>query len=147
MAKFSFNLQSVLNIKVKMEEQKKIELGNANKELFNEKEILRKLTYEKTKFVKEFYDKNNNVVKAKDLLSLNVAIKYYNDEIVEQKIRIEKAEKKVEIKREELKKAVIEKKTFESLKEKALLDFMENLKKDENMIVDEIVSYKYNSNQ
>lgn len=145
MAKFVFNLQNVLNIKEKMEDQKKIELGNANRELQFQQQKLNQLVIEKEKFINEFHKKKGTKIKARDLSKVNTAIKYYLDKITEQKELVNNAKNKVKIKREELKAAVVEKKTYERLKEKALLDFMEEIKSEENKIVDEIVSYKYNS--
>ena len=40
MAKFIYKLQSILNLKEKMEDQKKIELGNATTFLINQEDIL-----------------------------------------------------------------------------------------------------------
>jgi flagellar FliJ protein len=144
MAKFVFRLQNVLNIKEKIEEQRKIELGNANQYLQQQKKLLQLFVIEKDKYISEFHKKNGKSVKAKDLATLNISIKYFRDKIVEQNNNVISAEEKVNLKREELKQAVVDKKTYEKLREKSYLNYMEELKVEENKIVDEIVSYKYN---
>lgn len=143
MGKFNFRLASILNIKEKFEEQKEIELGNAMIELNQQLERLEGIQLEKSKFVIAFESKHGKSIKAKVLIELNSAIRYYAKEIKQQQIRIDRAGEKVELKREELKKAVLERKTYEKLKERALEDYMEREKVEDNKLLDEIVSYKY----
>lgn len=147
MARFKFNLENVLNIKVKMEEQKKMELGNANKILVNLQEELLEIDAQRVQYINDFYEEKGKVLKAFDLAKLNKYIKFYNDRMKEQKIKINQAECVVEEKREELKQALFEKKKYEVLKERAYERYAEEEKQEENKIVDEIINYKYRSNE
>lgn len=141
MAKFTFKLQSILNLKEKLEEQKKIELGNATIYLNKQKALL--ITYQTSlgDLIDELYGKRGKSVYAKEFLKLSTAIKYYEDEIQHQKEVIRDAEIIVEQKREALNKALIEKKTFEKLKEFALEKYLHEEQLENHKQVDEIISY------
>ena len=141
MAKFTFKLQSILNLKEKLEEQKKIELGNATTYLIQQEALLKTLQSSLEDLIDELYGKNGKSVYAKELVKLNVAIKYYEEEIQNQKEVILKAQKMVEQKREALNKALIEKKTFEKLKEFALEKYFLEEQLQANKQLDEIISY------
>lgn len=141
MARFTFNLQSILNIKEKLEEQKKIELGNATTYLIKQEEILKNYQISLEGLTHELYKKEGKSVYAKELVSLNTAIKYYEDAIQNQKEVIIKGKEVVEQIREALNKAIIEKKTFEKLKEFALEKYIQEEQMISNKQLDEVISY------
>ena len=63
--------------------------------------------------------------------------------ILQQRHRVKKAESQVETARARLQEAMIERKTYEKLKEKAFEEFKKEVAKEENKETDELVSYVY----
>lgn len=145
MAIFRFELESVLKIKEKMEEQRKIELGNATIFLDTQTQMLMDLKISQRKLIDLFNQKNGKRILAKEIIELNVAIKYYDDAIKDQKKVIEDAKEVVEQKRVALNAALIERKTYEKLKELALENYMKEEQSEGFKQLDEIVSYKYST--
>lgn len=145
MAIFRFELESVLKIKEKMEEQKKIELGNATIFLDTQIQILIDLKGSQRILIDLFNEKNGKRILAKEIIEINVAIKYYDDAIKDQKKVIEGAKEVVEQKRVALNAALIERKTYEKLKELSLENYMKEEQSESFKQLDEIVSYKYST--
>ena len=63
--------------------------------------------------------------------------------IAEQQKRVEAAERKLEQARQRLTEVMMERKTHETLKEKAFQQFLLDLKREESKEVDELTSYTY----
>ncbi|PKM95711.1 MAG: flagellar export protein FliJ [Firmicutes bacterium HGW-Firmicutes-1] len=141
MGRFTFKLQNVLGIKEKIEEQKKIELGNAMIYLAKQEEIFSAHKDALNLHIQTFNEKNGKSVLAKELIELNGYIKYYKDAIQFQKNIINEAKEMVEMKREALNKALIEKKTYEKLKELALENHLLEEQAQNNKQTDELNSY------
>ncbi|QUH31440.1 flagellar export protein FliJ [Vallitalea guaymasensis] len=143
MAKFQFRLQNILSVKEKFEEQKRMELSNANQLLEIEERRLTQLI--------TLRDNNNNLYKkmvsdritVKDIRDFGEKNKYYTNVVLEQNITVTKANSRVESIRDELKEALIEKKMYEKLKENAYEEYYKEECKEEQKHLDEIVSYKY----
>lgn len=143
MAKFQFRLQNILSVKEKFEEQKRMELSNANQLLEIEERRLTQLI--------TLRDNNNNLYKkmvsdritVKDIRDFGEKNKYYTNVVLEQNITVTKVNSRVESIRDELKEALIEKKMYEKLKENAYEEYYKEECKEEQKHLDEIVSYKY----
>ena len=145
MARLNFRLQGLLNIKVQLEKQKKLELADAMQTLHSEIQALQPLKQAMRNELEAFDETNNKTMHPLEFKQLSSAIKYYEEEIKMQKKRIANEEKNVVEKRELLNKAVIERKTYEKLKEIEIDHFMLELQVQEQKQLDEIVSFKYNS--
>ena len=65
------------------------------------------------------------------------------DFIVSQKMRVEMAERKLEEARERLTEVMMERKTHETLKEKAFQIFLMEEKRQESKEIDQLTSYTY----
>ncbi len=147
MAKYVYRLQSLINIKEKLEEQKKNELAVENHKLNEEKQILNNFYHELNDLLKkQELEQENNI----NAFRLQLYIQYI-DKIkveIEKQIKVVKdQEDKVEVVRGELLEYTKAKKSLEKLKEKDYENYLEEEKKAEQKIVDEIVSYKYNSRE
>lgn len=145
MAKFKYRMQSILDIKMKLETQAKIAYGVANQKLREEQEklqtmILRRAGYEKT--LKQLMTGTIDVEKIaharSDVNSMKTLIR-------RQMIVVHKAEIEVEEARRKLNEVMKERKTHEILKEKALEEFKQELKAEESKEIDQLVSFTYNS--
>ena len=123
MAKFQYKLQSVLDIKEKLESQEKIAFGLAAAKLQEEQEILQNLMIQKAGYDK----KARKLVEGSiDLLEINIcrkAIETMKTRIRSQMINVHKAEKQLDIVRRRLNEVMIERKTYEKLREKKFEEF------------------------
>lgn len=145
MANFAYKMQNILNIKEKIEEQKRNELGQAMVIYQNEMDY----QYELESSLKENVDAFRNGHRQQHAVSefqrLNNNVKYYEDTLKVQKLVAARALSVVEQKREALKVALMEKQIQEKLKERAYEVFYEEEKDKELKILDEIVSFRYSS--
>lgn len=144
MAKFKFRLQSFLGVKEKIEEQKKNEYGKAIKILEEEKAKKQSLINQRLTNLNELKLKINTGINPNELQQYNNFMAYILKKIEEQDIVIEKSQKIVEKKREEVVNAMKERKMLEILKENKYVEYTKEEKKVEQKIIDEIVSFKYN---
>ena len=143
MAKFQFRLQNVLNIKEKFEEQKKMELSDANQALNIEENRLQHFTLLKDNNIGVFKDRIGSRITVKDIRDLGKINQYYSTVIDEQNVVVHKANNRVSCIKKELKEALIERKMYEKLKENAYTKYYQEEGKEEQKQLDEIVSYKY----
>lgn len=144
MAKFRYSLQSVLNIKVKLETQKKQEFAAAMNALREEEA---KLAFLEEK--KAFHE-----VKAKELLQGKLdfqdieenrqTILFLEGRIAQQKEHVKTAEDALEAARYALAEIIKERKIYENLREKAFEAFLQEENRAESKSIDELTSYTYN---
>ncbi len=147
MAKYTYRLQSLINIKEKLEEQKKNELAVENNKLNQEKQVLTELYQEMSSTLDKQEKEQKQSINA---IQLQLYINYTDKlkiEIKQQLDKVEKQEKKTEEVRLELLEYTKAKKSLEKLKEKDYENYLEEEKRAEQKLVDEIVSYKYNSKE
>ena len=140
---FRFELQPVLALKEKLEDNKKRELGLANtkhEKLIYEKDALNSLH---DKAYDEIRSQCNTSININSLRQFNHYTAHLHHQMKQKDIEIVKAAKEVEEKRNELLEAVKQRKILDNLKEIKFEQFRDEEVKAENQIVDEIVSYKY----
>ncbi len=140
---FKYKLEPILNLKEKMEDNKKRELGLANQLYERAKTEKAKLVEARNKAYEEAKMQNSNRVNIEHLKQLNQYLNYMKQEIHHKEQEVIKASIKVDEKRNELIEAVKERKILENLKEIKLEEYKEEETKKENNIIDEIVTYKY----
>lgn len=143
MAVFRYRMQSILDIKLKMETQAKQEFAQAKLVLDGEEERLAQLVKQR-----EFYEKQaEKLLKGKlDLLEISAnkeALLKTEEYILEQTIRVENAKQLLEKARENLKEIMQERKVQETLKEKAFEEFLLEEKHQESKEIDQLTSYTY----
>lgn len=142
MPKFTFRLQPVLNIRNQQEENLKNEMGKAIQKLEEEKQKLHSLEDKESQIVDEFNKKTKKTT-VKSLLQFNDYIGFLKSDIMTQKENVNKAAVNVDKVREELIKAVKNRKIMDKLKEKKKEEYVQEEKKLEHKTNDEIVSYDY----
>ncbi|MCL1998137.1 MAG: flagellar export protein FliJ [Turicibacter sp.] len=145
MAKFVFRLQTYLNIKEQLEEQKKNEYGAALKKLEDERERKRKLEHELGDNIDMFQHTLRTAIAIVEIRRYNSRIELLKTWIVEQDERIKSAERFAEQKRLELVEAMKEKKALETVKERNYEEYLIEENHAEQITVDGIVSYKYST--
>lgn len=136
-------MQSLLDIKSKLETQAKQEFAAAKMALDIENERLEELKKRKASYEAEAEALLNGALKVQDIRDNKNAILKMDDYIVIQKQQIRAAEAKVEAARQKLTGLMQERKMHEKLKEHAFEAFLEEEKKREGKEVDELTSYTY----
>lgn len=145
MARFQYNMQNILDIKVKLEDQAKSSYGEAKRKFEIQQEIYREIEAKK-----KFYEQKRKEIMTHQLIVSEM--KYYEncvqvmkDIMKKQELFLEQAKLEVSRKEQEMQKAVMERKTQEILREKKLEQFMMELKQQEDKENDQLVSFKYNN--
>ena len=143
MAKFRYRMQSILNIKLKMEEQAKMQFAQAQAKLNEEEEKLQKLKDRKSLYetdLKEQLQSKLNLLKIEELQN---AVMRMEEFIALQKREVDKVARVVEKERQKLTEVMMERKSHEKLKENAFEEFMQELNSAEGKEIDELTSYTY----
>lgn len=140
---FKFKLASVLSLKEKIEDSKKRELGAAT--LYKDRLISEKLELvaRREKVMEEVKAYNSKIVDVQSIRAFNVYNAYMKQAIEIKHKEVQEAQKKVEEKRAALLEAVKERKILDNLKDIQSEVFMEEEKRGEQRILDDVVTYKY----
>lgn len=143
MAKFIYSMQNLLNLKEKLEEQKKAAFGVAKAKLDEEERKLEEMFHKKEYYQQELIECFSSKLDLVAIRKNENAIKVIQTNIEYQKILIKQAERQVDLARIQLTEAMKERKTHEKLREKAFEAFKSELLHEESKEVDELVSFKY----
>lgn len=141
MARFSFRLQPLLNVKSQQEDNKKIELGKAMQRLEAERARLKSLETEKSDYIDEFNKKAVKTTVLK-LVEYNRYISLLTSKIKRQKENVNCASRNVDKIRGELIKVSSERKIFDKLKDSKYELFLKEQASEEQKLNDEIVSFR-----
>lgn len=136
-------MQSILNIKNKMETQARMEYGLARLRLNEEEEKLKKLRFRKQSYEQKATKLLKDALKVREIIDSQTAIKRMKEYIEEQCIVIRIEEKKVEEARLKLLAVMQERKTHEKLREKAFETFKQEENANERKEIDQLTSYTY----
>lgn len=147
MAKFFYRMQNILDIKLKLEEQAKQEYADAQYRYQQEVDKLEGLKRRRLDYLEEMRRAASDSLNVLELDRLNDAIFVMDDQIRIQKDQVFHALAEVERAREKLNESMQERKTHEKLKEHQFENFLQELNAEEMKEIDELVSYKYNSNE
>lgn len=143
MAKFVYRMQSILNIKVKMEEQAKMEFAAARMRLDEEEEKLSLLFERKETYQEEGRALRKNGLKVLEIMENRDAVGIMDEFIADQRYQVSLAERALEEARLRLQLAMQESKTQEKLRERAFEEFLHEENAKEAKEIDELVSYTH----
>ena len=143
MAKFKYRMQSILNIKEKLEEQAKNEFAAARMRLDEEEEKLRALEERKLFYEDEGRRLRESALNILDLSENKIAIDRMDEFIAAQQIEVNRASALLEQARINLTNAMQEAQIQNKLKEKAFEEFKKEINAQEAKEVDELTSYTY----
>ncbi len=143
MARFRYSMQSILNIKLKLETQAKQEFSAARMALDEEEERLEALFDRKSGYEREAEVLLSGRLNLRKIEDNKAAIRCMEDYIETQKRNVRVAEQRLEEARLKLAEVRMERKTHETLKEKAFQEFLMEEKKKESKEIDELTSYTY----
>lgn len=147
MSAFRYSLQSILNIKMKMETQARQEFSAAKALLDEEEGRLAQLVGRKTEYENKAHQLLMGALSVRDIADNKNAILTMDQYIEAQKQRIRVAEKRMNTARERLTEVMKDRKMHETLREKAFEEFVQEENKAESKSVDELTSYTYGQKQ
>ena len=143
MAKFTYKMQSLLNIKEKLEEQEKTAYGLAKATLNEEERRLAEFVAKKNRYIEEKRVEMSSSIHVQELTLLEHAIKSMEYRVEEQVLVVRRAEKAVMLAQTRLENAMKERKIQEKLKEHALDEFKLELEAKEQQEINELVSFRF----
>lgn len=143
MAKFRYRMQSILEIKKKLEEQAKNEFSAARAALNEEEDKLEQLKKRKEAYEDEGRALRENTLNIMDIIENKEALLRMDEFIADQQLNVKRAQDRMEEARLALQTAMQESKTQEKLREKAFEQFVKEENKRESKEIDELVSYTY----
>ena len=143
MARFRYRMQSILDIKEKLESQARQELAAAQAALREEEERLEALKERKAGYEEEAAGLLSGTLRVREIEENKTAILKMDEYILLQTDRIKTAQKQVDRARERLQEVMQERKMHEKLREHAFEAFLDEEKKQEGKEVDELTSYTY----
>ena len=143
MTRFSFRLESILQIKIKLEEQARMEFAAAKVHLLEEEEKLEALKARKTGYEQELKKLYMDDLDLKKINFTASAINIVDGQIRTQGFAVKRAEKQVEIATDKMNKVMQERKSMEKLKENKFAEYMREYNEEESKQTDELISYQY----
>ncbi len=143
MAKFRYRMQSILEIKKKLEEQAKNEFAAARAALNEEEDKLEQLKKRKEAYEDEGRALRENTLNIMDIIENKEALLRMDEFIADQQLNVKRAQDRMEEVRLALQTAMQESKTQEKLREKAFEQFVKEENAKESKEIDELVSYTY----
>ena len=145
MKKFRYSMESVLQIKLKLEDQAKIAYGTARMKLTQEEENLEKLKKRQRLLEAELRELRAGILDLYQIIQCEQAIEYTKTKIKQQITVVRNAAHRLEVARIRLNDAMVGRKTQERLKEKAFEEYIQEFDAEERKEVDELNSFNYNS--
>ena len=143
MAKFVYRMQSILDIKYKLEEQEKTAFGIASQRLQEENQKLQQLMLRRMEYEKRAGELAVGKIDVRAIHENKHAIDVMKTMIRDQITRVHVAEKNVELARNRLNAVMVERKAHEKLREKAFEEFQAELAAEEAKESDQLVSFTY----
>lgn len=143
MARFVYRMQSIFNIKAKMEDQAKMEFGTARAHLNEEEAKLEFLFNRKALYEEQGRELQKDCLKVREIIENRDSIARIKEFIQTQQECVALATKKLEEARVKLQNARLESRTQERLREKAFEDFVHDENVREGKEVDELTSYTH----
>lgn len=147
MAKFIYRMQSILNIKLKMEEQAKNSFAIARMRLDEEEEKLEAFFAKKKEYEDTYREMAQGSINILELNACKNAIEYTKNQIKRQLVEVKVAGKNLEAAQLRLNEAVKERKIQEKLRERAFEQFLVDLNDEEKKEIDELVSYRFEAGE
>lgn len=143
MAKFIYRMQSILNVKEKLETQAKNEFAEAKIRLDEEMAVLEALEARKAFYEEEGRRLREEELEVRKLQENQYAVDRMDEYIAEQKKNVAKAEKDLERARIKMVEAMQESQIHQKLRERAFEEFKRDLIAQESKEIDELTSFTY----
>lgn len=145
MAKFVYRMQSILDIKYKLEEQERTAYGIASQRLQEENKKLQQLMLRRMNYEKRAGELAVGRIDVRAIHENKRAIDTMKSLIRDQIMHVHAAEKEVELARKRLQAVMVDRKAHEKLREKAFEEFKSELAVEEAKEIDQLVSFSYHN--
>ena len=145
MVKFRYSMQSVLDIKYRLEDQAKGVYAAAKLRYEEEVEKKERLEEQKRRYEDALQKLMLNRLDFREIQFTKTGIEAIEDAIKKQKRAVAIAKHEMDAASERLRELMVERKTHEKLKEKALEEYQKESLDVERKETDEIVSYRFNN--
>ena len=136
--KFKFGLEKLLEIRIDKEEESKRKFTKTQRE--------KQETENKLIGLKENYEKYNGIEKGESVVYQKIKRNYLyalDKGILETEKNLEIKNKELEIRREDLIKKQIDRKTVDILKERKYIEYTKEAERKEQILIDELSLYSY----
>ena len=147
MAKFVYKMQSILNIKYKLEEQEKSKYRLAHQKYLESLDVLEEFKRRKKSYENQYKELMHGKLDVLELNFCKKSIDVWKEKIFFQEQVVNKRLDDENRARESLNEVMKERKIYEKLREKAFENFLLELNEEEKKEIDELVSYTYNKPQ
>lgn len=143
MARFRYKMQSILDIKEKLESKAKQDFAQANARLEEEKEKMVKLQERKLAYMEEGAALRLEKIDVRKIRENKMAILKMDEYIQGQAIRIQAAAKEVELARQALQQVMQERKAHEKLRDNEFQNFLKEEQAAESKEIDILTTYSH----
>lgn len=143
--KHKFKFQKILDLKIKQEDDKKNQISVILKQIEELKEEITQVMMEQKDQEQQKDDKSARGATILEIRSSSQYISFLEKKINRLKFELSSFESNLQIKRNEYLELRKEKKSYENLKEKENERLIYKEKKDEEKLIDEIVSFNKNN--
>ncbi len=143
--KYKFKFQKILDLKIKLEDEKKNQISVILKQMEDIKKDIAEAIMQKKDKEHQKEEKAVNGATILEIRSSNQYLAFLEKKINKLKFDMSSLESNVEIKRNEYLELRKEKKSYENLKEKEDQRMQYKEKKDEEKLIDQIVSFNKNN--
>ena len=145
MSKFVYKMQNLLDIKYKLEAQAKSDYAAAAAKLAEEEEKLAALYLKKRSYESHGKELLMDRINVLELKANKDAINAIKSMIRTQSLEVHVAQKNLEAQRLRLSEIMVDRKTYEKLKENKFQEFLQELSAEESKEVDQLVSFNFNN--
>lgn len=142
MSVFRFRMQSILDMKAKLEEQAKIEFAQAQQKLLEEQELLAQIVKRKEDYIAYGVELRNKTIDVQEILDNKNAIEYTQELEKKQILAVNVAQKAVDAASRKMMEARTQTRTYEKLKEHAFEEFLQEENRAESKEIDQLNSYR-----
>ncbi len=147
MPKFKYRMQNILTLKETLERQQKAAFSLAMLRVREEEEKLQQLLLRRGKYESDLAAASEGTLDLKEITHIKSAIQIMKTLIRDQMFELKKAQDALEVERKKLDQIMMERKTYEKLREKAFEEFKHELVMEDMKVTDEFTSFKYNKTQ
>ena len=142
---FRFKLQRVLELKLKQEDEKKNQIATLMQAIKTKEDELEALISEKKQKEFSLNDNRKRGISILEIRNINQYLLFLDKKINTLRFEISSLESNLNQKRQEYLELQKERKTFEKLKEKDYEKYLYNEKKEEEKMIDQIVTFNKNN--
>ena len=143
MKKFRYSMESILKIKLKLEDQAKLAYASARNRLTEEERKLYMMEQKKASYEQQKREHSSSKLNIRKIKQLSESIEIMKSNIKQQTVVVRAAAQRLEIARIRLEEAMIERKTQEKLKEKAWQEYMMEYEAEEQKDIDQRNSFTF----